>query len=146
MKNFSVRYSKNESNNKDIRNHLERCNELFKPVLSSYIDIEQYSKKLLEKAVRYEIFNNVNLVGLVAVYHSSNVGYISNFSLEQQFLGKDLSSQLMKLCIDDSKRQKLVTIRLEVFRENVRATKFYFKHGFIIEGDSAKVLTLVKTL
>lgn len=146
MKNYSLQYSKNNSSDKDIRNHLERCDELFKPFLSSYINLEEYSKKLLERAVRYEIFDNANLVGLVAVYHSSNIGYISNFSLEQQFLGKDLSSQLMKLCIDDSKKQKLITIRLEVFKENLRAIKFYFKHGFTIESDNAKVLIFIKTL
>ena len=142
----SLILSKNNSSHNDIRNHLERCDLLFKPVLSSYINLEEYSKKLFENATRYEVFGERELVGLVGVYFSKNIGYISNFSLERELLSKGISSNLMKFCLDDFKKQKLNIIRLEVYKENERAIKFYKKYGFIFEKEDAAVLTLVKRI
>ena len=144
MKNGKIKYSKNDSNYKDIRNHLERCNDLFKPVLSSYINLDEYSMKLFERSIRFEIFYDTDLIGLVAMHHSFNVGYISNFSLEKNFIGKGLSNDLMLACLDASIKKKLKTIRLEVFKENKRAVNFYIKHGFIVEQENKEVFTLVK--
>ena len=146
MKNISLRYSINDSNYKDIRNHLERCNHLFNPILSSYINLDEYSMKLFEQSIRYEIFHDIDLIGLVAIYHSSNVGYISNFSLEQNFIGSGLSNDLMSVCLEASMSKKLKSIGLEVFKENKRAVKFYTKHGFMVEKENNKGFTLVKNL
>tara|TARA_R110002051_G_scaffold238375_2_gene299115 strand:+ start:6253 stop:6717 length:465 start_codon:yes stop_codon:yes gene_type:complete len=144
--NSSIKYSSNASNYIDIRSHLERCNHLFKPALSSYINLDEYSMKLFEQSIRYEIFYDLDLIGLVAIYHNSNVGYISNFSLEQSFIGKGFSNDLMLACLDASINKKLESIRLEVFKENTRAVKFYAKHGFIVEKENNKVFILVKIL
>ena len=142
----SLIFAKNSSSKNDIKNHLERCNTLFKPALSSYINLNTYSKKLSERARRYEVFFKGELVGLVAIYQTEDCGFITNFSVEKDFIGKGVSSELMKSCVDDVKKQNLGIIRLEVFKENERAVKFYFKYGFIVENDNSTILTLIKIL
>lgn len=146
MKNYNLSLSKNKSNNADILKHLERCNNLFHPILSSYINLEEYALKLFEKAMRYEFFKDEKLIGIIALYHYKNIGYITNFSLEKEFLGKGLADQLMELCFYDVKLQKVNKIRLEVFKENKRAIKFYFKHSFIIDQENDKTLILKKNI
>ena len=136
----------NKSLEIDIKNHLEKCNSLFKPPLDSYIDLVIYSKKLYEYANRYEVFYDGFLIGLVAVYFSSNKGFISNFSLEKEWIGRGVSDMLMKVSIDDFKKKNIEQIRLEVFKENSRALNFYYRYGFVVEYESLQKLTLIKTL
>ena len=103
MKKLNIKYSKNNSNYIDILNHLQRSNHLFKPVLSSYINLDEYSLKLYERSTRFEIFNDTYLIGLLAIYNRFNECFISNFSLEESFIGHGLSNHLMLNFLEDSK-------------------------------------------
>lgn len=146
MDDYNLILTKNKSVYNDIKNHLERCDTLFKPLLSSYINLEVYAKKLFEKATRYEVFYENKLIGLIAVYVSKDIGFISNFSVENEFVGKGLARQLMDFCIGDFHKQNISTISLEVFKQNLRAIKFYSKFDFNIEKEDPLRYTLVKTL
>lgn len=146
MKKLNIKYSKNNSNYIDILNHLQRSNHLFKPVLSSYINLDEYSLKLYERSTRFEIFNDTYLIGLLAIYNRFNECFISNFSLEESFIGHGLSNHLMLNFLEDSKIKKVKSISLEVFKINQRAVNFYNKHGFKIDQENNEKYTLVKIL
>lgn len=146
MKKYNIKYSKNNSKHIDVLNHLQRANHLFKPVLNSYTDLDEYSSKLYERSTRFEIFNNTDLIGLLAIYYRPNEGFISNFSIEESFIGQGLSKHLLFNCLKDSTEKKVKFISLEVFKINQRAVNFYNKHGFKIYKAYNDKYTLVKIL
>ena len=56
MNDFQIKF--NKSNFKQINSHLLSVSDLFIPSLSSYINIEKYSLKIINNANRFEIFDN----------------------------------------------------------------------------------------
>lgn len=131
---ISFKLIKNNSTINDVYKHLMRCDRDFIPNLSSYVDINLYSKKLFSKAERFEIWQNNTLFGLLAAYINKNEKYIyiSNLSLEKEIRGKDLGVKLLNKMIRDLKKEYPIIrfIRLEVRQENTVAIKFYKKMGF----------------
>lgn len=96
-----------------------RCNNLFVPKLDSYVDIEQYSNKLKSKSILFERFHpsyKNKLIGLIAAYDNSEIkeGFISNLSIESEFLGTKLSSNILLECINFFKSKNYKSINLEV--------------------------------
>ena len=86
------------------------------------------------------------MIGLLAIYNRFNECFISNFSLEESFIGHGLSNHLMLNFLEDSKIKKVKSISLEVFKINQRAVNFYNKHGFKIDQENNEKYTLVKIL
>ena len=112
-----------------------RCKNLFEPKLDSYVNIEQYSKKLESKSILFERFHPSNknkLIGLIAAYDNSEIkqGFISNLSIESEFFGTKLSSNILLESINFFKSKNYKSIFLEVYKENKKAINFYIKHGF----------------
>lgn len=141
-----LNYTLNTSSHSEIKNHLERCNNLFEPSLDTYLDINAYSQKLFEKSFCFEVKNESRLIGLVAVYFGVDRTFISNFSIEKEWMRKGVSKELMKKVISASEDRNLNCICLEVFEENKRAVKFYSKYGFVLKNENKNKLTLCKSI
>ena len=127
----------NKTTSLQIKEHLTRCKNLFEPTLDSYVNIEQYSKKLKSKSILFERFdpnNNDKLIGLIAAYDNSDIkqGFISNLSIESEFFGTKLSSNILLECINFFKIKNYKSIVLEVYKENKKAINFYIKHSFTV--------------
>jgi len=125
----------NKTTSLQIKEHLMRCKNLFEPKLDSYVNIEQYSKKLESKSILFERFHPSNknkLIGLIAAYDNSEIkqGFISNLSIESEFFGTKLSSNILLECINFFESKNYKSIFLEVYKENKKAINFYTKHGF----------------
>ena len=128
-----IRYSNNKSSLQDIENHLFRCNKNFVPKLESYVNISEYSKKIFEKAIRFECFKNSVLIGLMAAYKKEKL-YITNVSTDPNFLKKGIGSTLMDMGESFCKLNNLKYIQLEVGPQNKKAINFYKKRGFEIKS------------
>ena len=74
-----MKITQNKSNEENIFKHLKKCSNQFIPSLDTYVNIELYSKKLYKQATRFEIFDNNNLKGLIAIYINNDKGFITNF-------------------------------------------------------------------
>ena len=142
---MNIRFAKNNSSYLDIKGHLERCDKDFVPFLSSYININQYAKKLLKKAIRYEMYIDSDLIGLAAVYIDANIAFVTNFSIENSYFGKGFSRQLMSECILDLSG-KVNLVELDVFEENVRALYFYEKLSFVAKRRKDNIITLARQI
>ena len=142
---MNIRFTKNDSSYLDIKSHLERCDKHFVPFLSSYININQYARKLFKKSIRYEIYIDSDLIGLAAVYINLDIAFISNFSIENEHFGKGLSRELILECILDL-TGKVKLVELDVFEENIRALNFYEKLGFVVIRRRKNVVTLVRKI
>lgn len=116
-----------------IKNHLMVCSNTFIPSLDSYVNINDYSKKIFEQAILFSKFDNDKLVGLVAVYDNSieKFGWITNVSVDPNFTGKGIATKLLNECEKYFEIKRYLHIFLEVFLDNKKAINLYTKQGFV---------------
>lgn len=122
----------------EISSHLHCCDSTFKPTLSSRLDIDEYSKKILEHAKIFEAWVDDDLVGLVAVYCNSPEGaaaFITNVSVLPSWVGKGIATQLIGHCIFEVTQLGFKRIDLEVSKDNQAAIALYGKYGFTTTGN-----------
>jgi 2-polyprenyl-3-methyl-5-hydroxy-6-metoxy-1,4-benzoquinol methylase len=118
---------------KHIQQHLTTCSNTFTPSLDSYVDINDYSKKIFEQATLFSKFDGDKLVGLVAAYDNptEKFGWVTNVSVDPNYSRKGIASELLNECNKYFENKKYFNIFLEVFSDNKKAIKLYIKHGFI---------------
>lgn len=129
---MSVIYTINESSELQIKQHLYDVSDSFLPALSSYVDINEYSKKIFEKSTRIEAYNNNILIGLIAIYINSNDSFITNFSVSEEFHGQGVAKNLLMTCVNHINKFLHKSIYLEVKIKNNRAINFYKRNRFEI--------------
>lgn len=117
----------------DIQQHLNKCSSTFTPSLDSYVDIKEYSKKIYDKAVIFEKFDQNNLIGLVAAYDNpeKKFGWITNVSIDPGYFRKGIASELLNRCYKYFENKGYFHIFLEVFLDNKKAINLYIKQGFV---------------
>ena len=135
---MELKYTINISQIDDISDHLKKCSDLFIPALSTRINIDDYSTKLFEKSLRFEAWQQNELVGLIAAYLNEDIGqvFISNVSVLKSFEGKGIGGELLKMSIDFFRNKSVFLIKLEVNNRNIRAVKFYEKFKFKMDCSS----------
>lgn len=146
---FNIDYRINKSDAVSIKRHLLRCDELFNPKLSSYVNIQEYSEKLFKKAINFEAWHNNVLIGLVSVYFNdlnSKVVYISNVSIEADYQKHGIAFFLLSMAAVYGVNLGFVKIKLEVYRDNTKAIILYKKLGFEEENKDGKKITMVKEI
>jgi ribosomal protein S18 acetylase RimI-like enzyme len=129
-----ISYSKNMATLEQVENHLFKCEKIFVPELSTYVDIKEYSEKLFNKAVKFECFDGETLVGLVAAYEGEAKLYVTNVSTDPRYLNKGIGNALMKMSEEFCGLNNLKYIQLEVKPQNQKAILFYEKRGFEIKN------------
>jgi ribosomal protein S18 acetylase RimI-like enzyme len=142
-------YSINQSNLFQVKSHLDQCSELFVPTLSSYVDIYSYSEKLIQKATRIEAFDEIKLIGLIAVYinEDENLCFVSNVSVIPGFSGKGIATTLFYRTQNLIKNLRVDTMILHVDKNNYPAINFYEKLGFqhdLIFDNKIKMILYLK--
>lgn len=139
-----MKFTKNKSNNLDVYLHLQRVKSEFNPPLEITVDIYEYAKKINSKAQRIEVWNNDDLIGLIAFYINSteNLFFITNVSVEKKFQGKKIAQKLMIKVFEIAKEINHNKIILEVFNENKKAIEFYKKLNFEIKSNSNNYLKM----
>ncbi|HMK27085.1 MAG TPA: GNAT family N-acetyltransferase [Chitinophagaceae bacterium] len=144
-----VTYQTKTATEKNILSHLEDCDNNFTPPLSERTGLVAYAKKLFEKAVTFEAWNNDRLIGLIAAYlntDDSRSVFITNVSVTKEFTGKGIASRLLRNCIAHCAKNDYFVINLEVNRNNSRAIGFYEKHQFKQSGTQGDNLVLTLNL
>ena len=131
-----------------IKNHLITCSSCFVPSLDSYVNIDDYSKKIFEQAILFSKFDNDKLIGLVAAYDNptEKFGWITNVSVDPNYSGKGIATELLNECKKYFEIKKYFSIFLEVFVNNERAIKLYTKQGFIQHKTQKEKMTLKQEL
>lgn len=132
-----VIFNRNLSNASNIEEHLLACDDSFKPRLSSYVKIKEYSRKIFDNAIRFEAWSDNKIVGLLACYFNDpqkKCGHITNVSTLKDFAGKGVGGRLLKECINYAENNGFVSIGLEVFCDNMAAISLYKKNGFFLDG------------
>lgn len=133
-----------KANEENIRNHLICCDEKFSPRLSDRVDLYEYSKKIFQNAVTFEIWIENELVGLVAAYFNdpiAHTAYITSVSVSKAHLGRGLAKKMVNMCLKYAVKNNYHRILLEVFKSNLPAISLYKQFGFFESEDrGAKIL------
>ncbi|MFN3991451.1 MAG: GNAT family N-acetyltransferase [Tabrizicola flagellatus] len=117
----------------DVLRHLQAHDDAFQPPLSSRVNLEDYSRKLFDNAVRFEAWVGNDLVGLVAIYCNSkdeDGAFVSNVSVLAGHAGKGIARRLMQFAIAHVVGLGFSSMHLEVDRRAVRAMHLYLALGF----------------
>ncbi len=113
--------------------HLLNCKDEFIPALDKTVDIEAYSKKIVENAITFEAWEKENLTGLIAVYCNDlnkKTAFITNVSVLNKFSGRGIAGRLLTACVKYVTYKNFKTIRLQVNQKNKQAINLYKKHNF----------------
>ena len=130
----TLEYGTNRGTEAQIVEHLRKCDANFVPALSERVSLDEYARKIVEQAVRFEAWADGELIGLVAAYCNdakSGTAYITNVSVVPGWVGRGGASALMSDCIAHARKSGFRRIALEVGRENSRAMVLYEKFGFV---------------
>ena len=128
-----------------IIDHLNKCADNFKPPLYTYVNIEEYSRKIYNNAITFESWVNNNLVGLIAAYYNNydtKVGFITNVSVIKEYQGYGIASILLSNTIKYGKNNGFISVALEVNINNSNAIKLYEKYGFIATEQSQEKIKM----
>ena len=136
-----IKYKNNTSSLKAIREHLNECSNSFVPSLDTYVDIDDYSEKIYQKAVKFEAYIDKDLIGLIALYINLDIKttFITNISVLPDYQGSKITKILFANCLEYVISNNFDKITLEVKSDNIRACKFYKKNGFQITNNSKEI-------
>ena len=140
-----VEYLLNKASEVEIAKHLFCCDANFVPPLRGRVDINDYAKKIVSKATRFEAWSGEKLVGLVAVYSNDQekrVAYITSVSVLQEWMRKGIAAKLVSQCIEHVSALGMSQISLEVAHDNEYAIRLYKKNKFVASLAHAQILSM----
>ena len=130
------KYTTNQASLEQIIHHLKECDLSFRVPLSERLFIADYGEKLFNFSVRFEVWDEEELSGLIAAYcndRATNVAYISHVGISNRYRNKGLGASLLKYSIESIKSLAFKTIKLEVDAQNTIALKIYAQAGFTVD-------------
>ncbi|EPG1716838.1 GNAT family N-acetyltransferase [Morganella morganii] len=115
---------------------LKKIDVYFSPPLTSKVNIEVYTEKLLNNAyIDYNTYDD-DIIALFAGYINESTFFLTLFVIDEIFQGKKVSYPLFKKNIDYLRKEKISIINLEVYKNNHRAITFYKKFNFEIISEN----------
>lgn len=111
---------------------LNSVNEDFNPPLTEKVCLEEYVKKITEKAELIIEYVDDDIVGMVVLYCNdviSGIAYIPFCAVRKEFRGKGIARQLMMNAIKVAKDRGMSV--LGIHSNNIIAIKLYKNIGFI---------------
>jgi ribosomal protein S18 acetylase RimI-like enzyme len=117
-----------------ILSYFSRNKLLFKPPLTTRLDIETYAARLNKYAVHFCAVEKKNLVGFLGCYFNNpdkEYGFISTFSVAKEFQGKGIAKKLLDSAIEYGIKNRFRQTRLQVYVSNLKAIRLYSEYGFI---------------
>ena len=112
-------------------------------------NLDEYANKLYYNA-EFFIAINVNILGFIAFYANDRktmVSYITQIAVKEEFQNQNIGKTLLGLCVEVSTIFGMKYIKLEVYKNNNKAIRFYRKNGFRFYGEaSSKSIYMVRNL
>ena len=128
-----VAFALDRSNAMQVAAHLTACDGLFLPPLSDRVNVVDYSRQIVQKALRFEAWANGELVGLVAAYCNDpkqRSAFITSVSVLPLWQRQHIGAKLLELCTGHVRKIGFKEVELELDARNTSANAMYRKHGF----------------
>ena len=126
-------YKQKKATQKELLLHLEKCDALFIPNLSTTVNLNQYALKITSNAITFEAWDHEQLVAVVAAYFNniiSKTGFITNVSIVKEHSNRGIASELLSMAKTYASENGFHKINLKVHPKNTNALKFYLKNEF----------------
>ena len=138
----ALEYAMSRASEKQVFEHLVRCDNRYHPPLSQRVDIAEYARKLRARAETLEAWHGGVLVGVVAIYinEAPAEAFVSSVSVDDGFAGRGIGSHLVSDAIALARLRGANGISLEVSPQSTQAIQLYQKHGFRITNDNPQML------
>ena len=142
MTDDAIEYARSRASERQVFDHLTRCDGCYSPPLSQRVDLVEYARKLRSRAETLEAWSGGDLVGVVAIYinETSAKAFVSSVSVDEAFAGRGIGSRLVGDAIALARSRGTGAISLEVSPQSRRAIQVYEKHGFRVTQDSPDTL------
>jgi ribosomal protein S18 acetylase RimI-like enzyme len=130
-----ILYKRNSATKNDLLLHLEMCDSLFIPPLTTKVALKEYAVKIHENGILFEAWNKKYLIGLIATYFNDperSIGFITNVSVVKEYNNKGVATELLKITKKYAIENDFKKIKLEVNPGNEIALQFYIKNNFKI--------------
>lgn len=131
---------------------IERIMKKFNNVYCNPLEesnLKELAKKFYINAEVYvAVINNVE-VGYIAFYSNdmkNKIAYISQIAVSDEFQGYGIGKKLIEKCIEESSKKGMDSIKLEVYKQNLKAIKFYEKNEFKIMNTNEKKVIYTKDI
>ncbi len=138
-----ISLSLNQSSFDEVLAHLGTCDCAFVPPLSQRVTLAEYAQKLIDHAVRVEAWYGKDLVGLLALYESTDGEksvYITNVSVMPAWHGQKIASSMIAKYHYIASEKGIKHMKLHVQHDNQPALHLYQQMGFVTEpGHSARM-------
>lgn len=121
----------------------------FIPPLSTSVNIENYSDKIVTNATILSIFDCGKLAGFMAVYCNDpekQVGYGTMLAIAKSHRSYGIGTQLIKMTVEHLKKRGFRKFCLEIYKSNPRVITLYKRLGFAIERETASSVFACKIL
>lgn len=118
---------------------LEHLGDSYEPPLRTIVDVKAYAAKLAAYAETIVATSATGDVGIISIYVNATpalTAFISTIGVEQKMAGSGLAERLLKVGLDMAAKSGFSKVRLEVGTRNLRAVRFYQKHGFDFVGEN----------
>ena len=121
---------------KDIVKFFRKIDNDFLPPLSSKINIVDWSKKIIDKAVNILAYveknNNLEIIGVISFYcndHLKFYSYIPFIGIIKEYRSKGIASILFNMCWEHLKEKDFKLVGIETW-EGIKSFSIYKKIGF----------------
>ena len=134
-----VEYKKNKLKQSELHLLLQSDTD-FDPNLSVRVNIEDYSKKIIENAELFEAYCNGKIAGVIAVYANDYVqknAYITYVYCKQEYRKMGITATLLKNVIDYVYNKEFKRIYLECSINNNAAVNLYKKFDFFVQNKNS---------
>ncbi|NCD09734.1 MAG: GNAT family N-acetyltransferase [Negativicutes bacterium] len=134
----------------DVNRYISCFGDFLPDPLSSRIDIQLYTNKLINNAKIYFLKNDNLVVGVIGFYINDEINfqsYISLISVLPNFQSQGCGTILLNSCIAARKNAGMCEISLRVHSANLKAQRFYAANGFSsvkIDQKSNKLIMIKK--
>ena len=125
----------------EIRNVIYMFDRVIKPILSERIqNLDSYAEKLFNYAFVYAAVDK-EILGFIAFYANdtkTNIAYLTQIAVQPVAKNRRVGRMLLDKCIEVSKSRRMRSLKLEVYKVNSTAIRFYKRNGFKFCGESSE--------
>jgi ribosomal protein S18 acetylase RimI-like enzyme len=121
--------------------YLYKIDKIFPDPMSSRVNIEEHMVKLFSRGVVIVALKSDEICGILLGYINDlelRRAYLATLGVSTQVQSMGVGTKLLTTFVDMATKQNMDYIGLHAHRENLRAIKFYEKHGFAQTQDMQK--------
>lgn len=121
--------------------YLHKIDKIFPDPMSSRVNIEEHMIKLFSRGIVVVALKSDEICGILLGYINDEQlkrAYLATLGVSAEAQSMGVGTELLKTFIKMAKEKSMDYIGLHAHRDNIRAIKFYKRHGFEETQDNQK--------